>query len=133
MSDDIWATIHMIESFGAHVVVEESNRSIQIIGQGAIQAPTAPIHCKESGTTYRFAVALAMCVPQDVVITGAASLMSRPIDGFIGLTVDHKIQLVIEDNTLTVKGQLDPSKNWVVDGSKSSQFVSGLLLSALMF
>jgi len=133
MSDDIWATIHMIESFGAQVVVEESNRSIQIIGQGTIHAPTEPLHCKESGTTYRFAVALAMCVAQDVVITGAASLMSRPIDGFIGLTVDHQIQLDLVDNSLTVRGQLDPTKNWVVDGSKSSQFVSGLLLSALCF
>lgn len=133
MSDDIWATIQMIEAFGARVVVDESARSIEVTGQGAIQTPTQVIECNESGTTYRFAVALAMCLADDVVITGAASLMSRPIDGYIGLTVDHHIQLVLVDQQLTVQGQLSPLTNWVVDGSKSSQFVSGLLLSALCF
>lgn len=133
MSDDIWATIQMIEAFGARVVVDEVGRSVQVIGQGMLQAPTQMIQCKESGTTYRFAVALAMCLAEDVVITGAASLMSRPIDGYIGLTVDHQIQLILDAQQLTVKGQLDPTKSWVVDGSKSSQFVSGLLLSALCF
>ena len=133
MSDDIWATIHLIEAFGAQVVVDETMRSIQVTGQGMIQTPTEPIQCAESGTTYRFAVALAMTLLDDVVITGAPSLMERPIDGFIGLTVDHDIKLLLDEQTLTVKGQLDATKNWVVDGSKSSQFVSGLLLGALCF
>ena len=133
LSDDIWATIHMIEAYGAQVEVNETARLIQVVGQGTIQVPKQVIHCKESGTTYRFAVALAMCLAEDVVITGAASLMSRPIDGYVGLTVDHHIQLVLVEQQLTVKGQLSPLTNWVVDGSKSSQFVSGLLLSALCF
>jgi len=133
MSDDIWATVQMIEAFGAQVVVDERARSIQVTSTGVLQAPNGPIHCKESGTTYRFAVALAMCLPQDVVITGAASLMSRPIDGYVGLLTAHQIQLNVINQTLTVKGQLSGSKNWVVDGSKSSQFVSGLLLGALCY
>jgi 3-phosphoshikimate 1-carboxyvinyltransferase len=133
MSDDIWATVEMIKAFGAQVVVDERARLIQVTGTGVLQAPKGSIHCKESGTTYRFAVALAMCLPEEVIITGAASLMSRPIDGYVGLLSAHKIELILANQTLTVKGQLSASKNWVVDGSKSSQFVSGLLLGALCY
>jgi 3-phosphoshikimate 1-carboxyvinyltransferase len=133
MSDDIWATVEMIKAFGAQVAVDERARLIQVTGTGVLQAPKGSIHCKESGTTYRFAVALAMCLPEEVIITGAASLMSRPIDGYVGLLSAHKIELILANQTLTVKGQLSASKNWVVDGSKSSQFVSGLLLGALCY
>jgi 3-phosphoshikimate 1-carboxyvinyltransferase len=133
MSDDVWASAQMIESFGAVVHVEEASRTIEIESTGTLLAPTKPIHCKESGTTYRFAVALAMCLQEDVVISGDPGLMARPIDGYDSLLPTHHIALQQQDHTLIVKGSLHSEHNWVVDGSKSSQFISGLLLAALAY
>jgi 3-phosphoshikimate 1-carboxyvinyltransferase len=59
--------------------------------------------------------------------------LARPIDGYDSLATTHNIQLILDAKQLIVKGTLVASKNWVVDGSKSSQFVSGLLLAALRY
>lgn len=133
LSDDIQATIAMLEAFGASVTVDEAQRTLTVTSSGILSTPVTAIDCKESGTTYRFAVALAMTLADDVVITGAKGLLARPIDGYASLATTHNITLLLDAGTLTVKGSLGASKNWVVDGSKSSQFVSGLLLAALRY
>jgi 3-phosphoshikimate 1-carboxyvinyltransferase len=133
LSDDIQATIAMVQAFGAAVTIDEAERTITVTSTGGLNAPVTPIDCKESGTTYRFAVALAMTLAEDVVITGAKGLLARPIDGYDSLATTHNIQLILDAKQLIVKGTLVASKNWVVDGSKSSQFVSGLLLAALRY
>lgn len=133
LSDDILATIEMIKAFGASVEVREAERLIIVTSSGKLVVPTTPIDCVESGTTYRFAVALAMTLSKEVIITGAKGLMARPIDGYENLVNAHQIKMNLSSTELRVQGPLNPQKNWVVDGSKSSQFVSGLLLAALCY
>jgi len=82
LSDDIFATIEMIKAYGATVEVREAERLITVTSSGKLAVPSAPIDCVESGTTYRFAVALAMTLTKEVVITGAKGLLARPIDGY---------------------------------------------------
>jgi 3-phosphoshikimate 1-carboxyvinyltransferase len=133
LSDDILATIEMIQAYGATVEVRAEERLIVVESSGTLVVPTAPIDCVESGTTYRFAVALAMTLSEEVVITGAKGLLARPIDGYESLVNNHQIKMELSATQLTVQGPLNPKNNWVVDGSKSSQFVSGLLLAALRY
>jgi len=133
LSDDILATIEMIKAFGAIVEVREAERLVVVESTGTLAMPTAPIDCAESGTTYRFAVALAMTLSEEVLITGAPGLLARPIDGYENLVNAHQIKINLSTTQLTVQGPLKAQLNWVVDGSKSSQFVSGLLLAALCY
>ena len=133
LSDDILATIEMIKAYGATVEVREAERLITVTSQGKLAVPTSPIDCVESGTTYRFAVALAMTLSKEVVITGAKGLLARPIDGYENLVNAHQIKMDLSTTQLKVQGPLKAQLNWVVDGSKSSQFVSGLLLAALCY
>lgn len=132
LSDDVWASVSAIQAFGAEVHVDEANRLIEIKSQG-ITPPSKPVHCNESGTTLRFVCALAATFSEPITITGSDSLLSRPMDGYTSLFTSHKVRFEATPEGYVIQGPLQTNKNWVVDGTKSSQFLSGLLLAALRF
>ena len=132
LSDDVWASISAIQSFGAQVKVDEPKREIEIVSQDLI-APKQPVHCKESGTTLRFVCALAATFDEPIKVTGDVGLLARPMDGYTTLFLSHHVRFEKSEEGYLVQGPLSPTKPWVVDGTKSSQFLSGLLLAALRY
>lgn len=132
LSDDVWASISAIQSFGAQVKVDEPNRMIEIVSQELV-APKQPVHCKESGTTLRFVCALAATFDEPIIITGEEGLLVRPMDGYTTLFLSHQVRFDKTSEGYLIQGPLQSAKSWVVDGTKSSQFLSGLLLAALRY
>lgn len=94
-------------------------------GPGAL----ARIHCGESGTTLRFLVALAAGQPRPARFDGRPQLARRPIEGLLrplraagaSTTLPKRGSL-----PLRLEGPIRPGR-FVVDGSVSSQYISGLL------
>ena len=132
LSDDVWASISAIQSFGAQVKVDVPKRMIEIVSQELI-APKQPVHCKESGTTLRFVCALAATFDEPITVTGEVGLLARPMDGYTTLFLAHHVRFEKTTEGYLIQGPLQPVKSWVVDGTKSSQFLSGLLLAALRY
>lgn len=127
-SVDIEATIKTMVQLGAKV--SRSKDSLKIRGNGGhIKTPDSALNCRESGSTLRFMVPLAMLGHRPVTFCGEGALVGRPLGPYLeifqdqGLDYDYSGQL-----PLRVKGPLKPS-HYTVAGHISSQFISGLLLS----
>jgi 3-phosphoshikimate 1-carboxyvinyltransferase len=88
------------------------------------------IHCGESGLSIRMFTPIAALAKKPVEITGEGSLTGRPMDFFD--TILPKLEVAIESNggrlPMRVSGPLQP-KDIEVDGSLSSQFLTGLLMA----
>jgi 3-phosphoshikimate 1-carboxyvinyltransferase len=126
-SADDEAALNIIQQLGA--IVEKSNGEI-IINSKGIKPVSTNLHCGESGLSVRMFTPIAALSPTAIVISGSGSLVKRPLHFFD--EVLPKLGVEIKSNNgllpLQVKGPLTP-KNISVDGSLSSQFLTGLLFA----
>ncbi|ALV62718.1 5-Enolpyruvylshikimate-3-phosphate synthase [Thermococcus sp. 2319x1] len=117
--DDTLATVSAIRAFGAEV------------NGKTVSPPEEPspgfVYARESGTTARFSTALAGGINGRTLIDGARRLRERPMDGLVKALKDLGAGISSSHLPLAVKGPVKSGKV-SVDASKSSQFVSGLLL-----
>jgi 3-phosphoshikimate 1-carboxyvinyltransferase len=88
------------------------------------------LNCGESGLSIRMFVPIAALSEQSITVTGEGSLLSRPMDFFDKVLPELGVK--IESNygklPLKIKGPLQP-RNIEVDGSMSSQYLTGLLMA----
>lgn len=126
-SQDIEATIRGLCAFGARVERLDDS-TVRVQGMGWPKAPAEPIDCGESGSTLRFFIPLAALVGQPVRFVGHGRLMERPQNVYEeifaqkGVHFSHTAEEIVVDGTL-------PAGEYRVDGSVSSQFITGLLLA----
>jgi 3-phosphoshikimate 1-carboxyvinyltransferase (EC 2.5.1.19) len=132
-SADTAATRRAIEAFGASVTDTTESGEMTIAGfDGTPAVPPDVLDCANSGTTMRLVTATAGLVDGYTVLTGDASLRSRPQGpllaalealGGTGLSVsgDGTAPLVI--------GGPVPGGAVTVPGDVSSQFISALLMA----
>jgi 3-phosphoshikimate 1-carboxyvinyltransferase len=126
-SNDDKAALDIIQKLGARVELE--NDRIIIYSEGV--KPVSPeINCGESGLSIRMFTPIAALSEQPIKITGEGSLPGRPMNFF-----DEILPLLgvkIESNQgklpLHIQGPLRPHQI-TVDGSLSSQFLTGLLMA----
>ena len=126
-SGDDKAALSIITELGAQV--ESNNNGIIVFSKGV--HPTGNnINCRESGLSVRMFTPIAAVSGQELNITGTGSLLSRPI-GFFN-TVFPTLSVEVSTNNgflpIKVKGPLSP-QSITVDGSQSSQFITGLLMA----
>ncbi len=127
VSNDDEAALDIIAQLGA--VVEKENDTVLIRSHG-IAPISNEINCGESGLSARMFTSVAALSKTPITITGAGSLVRRPFSFF----TDVLPQLGVECRSnngllpLQINGPLQP-KNIEVDGSLSSQFLTGLLLA----
>ena len=125
-NDDVTA-IQIIKDLGADVFIYDS--SIKVISNGEINPPPI-INCNESGLALRMFAPIIALSGKQVQIIGTGTLNNRKIDLFEALFTALKVQ--IETNNgflpLTLNGQMLPA-DIVIDGSKSSQYLTGLLFA----
>lgn len=121
-SDDLTATSSAISSLGAI-----RNGSI-ITGPKSLGYDGRIIDCNESGSTLRFMIPIALLLDEEVTLTGRGRLGLRPQSVYEELFKDKYTFSHSENNylPLKLKGPLKGGK-FVVDGSISSQFITGLL------
>ena len=95
---------------------------------------TIILNCNESGSTLRFMIPVALAVKSSAVKTlvfkTRGRLIERPIKELAECleTFGVKITKDVEANEIKVTGNIKPGK-YVIDGSVSSQYISGLLMA----
>ncbi|MCK5109771.1 MAG: 3-phosphoshikimate 1-carboxyvinyltransferase, partial [Methanosarcinales archaeon] len=132
ISADVKATISASRSIGADVSVSESGDLLTISG---VQRPSVPgdvIDILNSGTTLRFFTAITSLAPGTSVLTGDASIRTRPNDPLLHALTDLGADVFSTkgDGTapIVVRGPLKGGSTQI-SGSISSQFISALLIA----
>jgi 3-phosphoshikimate 1-carboxyvinyltransferase len=126
-SNDDMAARDVITRLGA--VIQESEGMLRIESKGV--HPLSPqVHCGESGLGIRMFTPIASLSDQPLEVTGSGSLVTRPMDFFD--EIFPQLGIDIQSNggrlPLHIQGPLRPA-DITVDGSLSSQFLTGLLMA----
>lgn len=97
---------------------------------GGKMPPDQALNVGESGLAMRLFTPIAAMSGYDITLTGEGSLLRRPIDAFEPVFTAMGAYIVSNDGKLpiTVKGPL-LGGSCSLDGSVSSQFLSGLLMA----
>jgi 3-phosphoshikimate 1-carboxyvinyltransferase len=128
ISNDDKAALRVIRTLGA-TINKRKDGSLQITSSG-IKPVSNEVNCGESGLGIRmFAPLVAMC-QQPMTIVGEGSLLQRPMDFFDEVLPQLDVQITSNNGKLPIQleGPLQP-KNITIDGSLSSQFLTGLLIA----
>jgi len=135
LSGDTTATINAAKCLGAAVELEGEGQlgKIRIEGtEGSPRTPEDVLNAENSGTTLRFFTAISSLCAGATVLTGDASLRKRPNVPLLQSLNDLGAEAFSTkgDGTapLVVKGKLKGGET-VIDASKSSQFISALLIT----
>ncbi len=126
-SNDDKAALDIIQKLGAKVEVESSEVRVQSHGVNPI---ANEIDCGESGLSIRMFTPIVALSDKEITINGSGSLETRPMDFFDDILPQLGVKIKSNDGKLpmTVQGPLVPA-NIEVDGSLSSQFLTGLLMA----
>lgn len=129
VSNDDVASLNVIKMLGAKV--EQLDGDSLKIDSTKIQLDSSiHINFGESGLGIRMFTPIAALNDSVVNIEGGGSLTSRPMDFFDEILPQLNVEITSNNGKLPlrIKGPLQP-KNIEIDGSLSSQFLTGLLLA----
>lgn len=127
-SNDDKAAMDIISRLGAQL--EEQGPDLLRVSSKGIQ-PIAPfIDCGESGLSIRMFTPLVALSDKEITIKGSGSLVTRPMDFFDEILPQLGVKVKTREGKLplVIQGPLKPA-DISVDGSLSSQFLTGLLLA----
>ena len=125
-SNDDKAALDIIKRLGAEI--EPGDEEIIVKSKG-VKPVSSEINCGESGLSIRMFTPLVALSKNEITINGTGSLTTRPMDFFDEILpqLDVKIKSNKGKLPLVIEGPLQPA-NIEVDGSLSSQFLTGLLM-----
>ena len=125
-SDDVLATIDCLRALGANVETAENSVTVTGIGGEISSADILP--CNECGSTLRFFIGISLLGTKPIMLTGSQRLLERPLTVYEELCRRQNLILKINSDSVTVCGRLTAGR-YEIDGSISSQFISGLLFA----
>jgi len=126
-SQDILATLDCIESLGAKVCKE--NNSVTVTGINTKNAPkSAQFMCRESGSTMRFFMGIAMCLGIEAEFFGSETLRNRPFGIYEEICSANNIIFDRRDDHIYINGSVKGGV-FEIAGNISSQFISGLMFA----
>jgi 3-phosphoshikimate 1-carboxyvinyltransferase len=128
-SRDDLAALEIIQKLGA--VVDSGDHELKIKSSyPGHENKNTEINCGESGLSIRMFAPVAALSSCEMIITGEGSLLKRPMHFFD--EVFPKLGVFVESNNgflpIKLKGPLQPV-DITIDGSLSSQFLTGLLMA----
>ncbi len=128
-SNDIIATINACTNFGA--TINKIENTITIHNNKLLLRSTF-IDAQNSGTTMRMAIAISSLFDKPITLTGDDSLKQRPMSPILKtLTfLGAKCSSYGGKPPLTITGKISGTKEAIIQGNVSSQFVSSLLMIA---
>lgn len=126
VSQDIAATVACLRASLADV--EQNGDTVTVIPRKD-RCLTEPLDCGESGSTLRFLIPI-MATLGGARFIGRGRLAERPLGPIVSLLEQHGCRVTGEGQfPFTVSGRLS-GNTFEIDGTLSSQFVSGLLMAA---
>ena len=132
-SNDEQAAKNIVQKLGA--TVETVRKQVIITSNNHIFSSTYPgkhsiISVGESGLSLRMFTPLAALFKHEITFTGEGSILKRPVDLFENVFPQLGVEIQTNNGKipLVLHGPLKP-KNITVDGSLSSQFLTGLLMA----
>ncbi|MBO9593466.1 MAG: 3-phosphoshikimate 1-carboxyvinyltransferase [Niabella sp.] len=132
-NDDI-AAMGIIKALGAEIT-EIDNETIAIESRflkdpAHIVSKENAVNCGESGLSIRMFTPIVALCNNEVLINGEGSLVTRPMDFFDEILPQLGVSIVSNNGKLPLKvnGPLRP-RAITIDGSLSSQFLTGLLMA----
>ncbi len=128
VSNDDMAAIDVIQKLGA-VVTKLDDGNLHIVS-GGVTPGSNNINCGESGLGIRMFTPIAALSSRPITITGMGSLTTRPMHFFDEILPQIGVSIVSDAGKLPlhIQGPIKP-QNITVDGSLSSQFLTGLLMA----
>jgi len=124
--NDVYAAINIAENLGARIEVKDITLKIE----GGLKYKTKDIFCGDSALCLRMFAPIAALLNKEIILSGSENLNKRPIS-----VIEKPLsELMVTCNTnngfapVMLKGPL-VSKNISIDGSITSQFLTGLLIS----
>lgn len=135
-SNDDQAAIGIIKALGASAEVNSEELIVNSTGfpftPDSYRDHDSPltINCGESGLSIRMFTPIVALSDKEITINGSGSLVTRPMDFFDEILPQLGVKIKSNDGKLpmVVQGPLVPA-NIEVDGSLSSQFLTGLLMA----
>lgn len=128
LSNDIAATLSCIKSLGAKYDYDEKKRVAVISKCEDKLHKKVRLDCRESGSTLRFFIPIALCFAENIEFCGEGRLMQRPLKPYFDIFDQKGITYRQKKGVLSIKGKLK-SGDFFIDGSVSSQFITGLLFA----
>ncbi len=127
-SNDDLAALDVIQKLGA-LVEQLDNGTIAITSNGIVPV-NATVNCGESGLGIRMFTPIAALSDQAIILNGSGSLLTRPMNFFDEILPQLAVKVQSDNGRLPlhIQGPLQPA-NIEVDGSLSSQFLTGLLMA----
>lgn len=123
VSDDVKATVECLRALGAKISINDGAIGVEPI---AVPAKKAFLPCGESGSTLRFLLPVVFALGVEAEFGMAGRLPQRPLEALLKELRRHGA--VISDSPLKISGK-PGNTDFVIDGSVSSQFASGLLFA----
>ncbi|UPK71545.1 3-phosphoshikimate 1-carboxyvinyltransferase [Chitinophaga filiformis] len=129
LSNDCLAALDVAGKLGA--VIKRNEDNIEITSKGVFPvAENKEINCGESGLGIRMFTPIAALSDQAITINGHGSLTTRPMDFFEEVLPQLDVKCKTREGKLplNIQGPLK-AKDITIDGSLSSQFLTGLLMA----
>ena len=124
-SEDMCATLDCISALG--VKADRIGKSVTVHAGNRVLTGDG-FSCRESGSTLRFFIPIALACGNEAVFTGTRRLMERGVGIYETLFVERDIEIEKTDESIRFCGRLTPG-SYTLRGDVSSQFVSGLLFA----
>lgn len=125
--EDVSATIDCLRALGAEITKNGDTVTVNGIDMRNA-APTSGLNCRESGSTLRFFIPIALLSGRNTQFFGAEGLMRRPMGVYEKICAEKGYTYNADGSTIAVRGPFTAGSYEVV-GNVSSQFISGLLFA----
>lgn len=130
-SEDIKATIDCARALGATVNIDGDTVTVEGIADKKVEGDIT-FNCRESGSTMRFFMGIAMYFGNRSIFNGSNTLRNRPFGIYEEICEKAGIEFVRHDDYICVNGKYQPGE-YEIKGNISSQFITGLLFCLPLF
>ena len=127
-SEDILATMNCLKALGTKLTTDGDQLTVD--PTGFMQTDNPILECRESGSTLRFFLPLALCMGRPVTLRGSLRLLERPMEIYEELCREQGFLFRRNSDSITVCGELK-SGNYTLRGNISSQFITGMVFALL--
>ena len=125
-SEDILASIDCLNALGTKIDTDGDTVTVDPLDFMKCKSPL--LDCRESGSTLRFFIPLALCLGCEAVLRGSKRLFERPLGVYEDLCRENGFVFNKGTDHLTLCGKLE-SGSYKVRGDVSSQFITGLIFA----